>query len=344
MAKKRKSKSKNEAAGCVFIAVIVSVGIFIETYPLSSAIIVCIAVFSFIWFQSAPWKHRVLSNFSSRNYKKLPKLEAPTGYVYVIKDTKYLKYKIGFTIHPKQRIKDIQRNEAGKLEYVHIVQTDDARATESYLHDRYKKFRIRKDREWFQLNNPQLQEIRNLGRHKQPAENKRFIRLSGVLVLLIAIFIISMAAEQGSKNGSPLASRNNQTITRDTSLSANPTRRPTSTKRPTSTRTSTATRTATSTKTYTPTATLTLTSAPRPTATKAVYYVTTRNNAGARVRDCPSRACAIIGGLKPGAEIQALERVEGEEVNGNNEWIEFRHDGELAYIHSSLVSTKRPNQ
>lgn len=335
MAKKRKSKGKNEVAGCVFIAVIVSVGIFIKTYPLSSAIIVCIAVFSLIWFQSAPWKHRVLSHVSSRNYKKLSKLEAPAGYVYVIKDTKYLKYKIGFTIHPKQRIKDIQRSEAGKLEYVHIVRTDDARATESYLHDRYKKFRIRKDREWFQLNNPQLQEIRDLGWHKQPAENKRFIRLSGILVLLIAIFIISMAMEQG---GSPLASRNNQTITHDTSLSANPTRRPTST------RTSTATRAATSTKTYTPTAASTLTSTPRPTATKAVYYITTRNNAGARVRDCPNRACAIIGGLSPGTEIQALGRVEGEAVNGNNEWIEFRHNDTVAYVHGSLVSPNRPNQ
>lgn len=77
----------------------------------------------------------------------------------------------------------------------------------------------------------------------------------------------------------------------------------------------------------------------------ASYYVTTPNNEGANVRDCPwTTTCDIIGGLKPGAEIQALGQVEGEAVNENNEWIEFRHNGELAYVHGSLVSTKRPNQ
>ena len=132
-----------------------------------------------------------------------------------------------------------------------------------------------------------------------------------------------------------------------------PTPQPTSTPRPTLsstprptatlTQTPTATRAATSTKTYTPTAAPTLTSTPYPTATKAVYYVTTRNNAGARVRSCPETACSIIGGLSPGAEIQALERVEGEEVNGSSEWVQFEHNDTLAYVHGSLVSLNRPD-
>ena len=127
---------------------------------------------------------------------------------------------------------------------------------------------------------------------------------------------------------------------------------PTLTPRPTATLTQTPTATLiptstprpTATLTQTPTTTLIPTSTPYPTATKAVYYVTTRNNAGARVRDCPNRACAIIGGLSPGAEIQALEWVEGEEVNGSSEWVQFEHNDTVAYVHGGLVSTKRPNQ
>ena len=90
-----------------------------------------------------------------------------------------------------------------------------------------------------------------------------------------------------------------------------------------------------------------LMSTQRPTATATIapgvtMYVSA--NEGANVRDCPRTTCGIIGGLSLGANIQALEWVEGEEVNENNEWIEFRHDGELAYVHGGLVSTKRPNQ
>ena len=142
-----------------------------------------------------------------------------------------------------------------------------------------------------------------------------------------------------------------QTPTATSTLTLTP--RPTSTPRPTLsatprstatlTQTPTATRAPTSTKTYTPTTASTLTSTPYPTATKAVYYVTTRNNAGARVRSCPETACGIIGGLNPGAEIQALEWVEGEEVNGSSEWVQFEHNDTVAYVHGSLVSSNRPN-
>lgn len=130
---------------------------------------------------------------------------------------------------------------------------------------------------------------------------------------------------------------------------ASPTRRPTSTKRPPATPTlmPTAADTDIPTATDTPTSTHTPTLTAQPTAAAAAgatMYVTTRGNMSARVRACPGTACGIIGGLNPGANIQALGRVKGEAVNGNSEWIEFRHGGEAAYIHGSLVSTKRPNQ
>ena len=148
---------------------------------------------------------------------------------------------------------------------------------------------------------------------------------------------------------------------------ASPTRRPTSTKRPTAASTlmptaadtdiPTATDMPTSawTPTQGPTSTQgpTLTSTHTPTLTAqptaagaagATMYVTTRGNMSARVRACPGTACGIIGGLNPGANIQALRRVEGEAVNGNSEWMQFEHNDTVAYIHSSLVSTKRPNQ
>ena len=88
-----------------------------------------------------------------------------------------------------------------------------------------------------------------------------------------------------------------------------------------------------------------LMSTQRPTSTSATgvtMYVSV--NDGANVRACPETTCDEIGGLSPGAEIQALEWVEGEEVNGSSEWVQFEHNDTVAYVHGGLVSTKRPNQ
>lgn len=136
------------------------------------------------------------------------------------------------------------------------------------------------------------------------------------------------------------------TPTRRPTLTSTSTKRPTSTSTPTQRPKLTSQPTAISTQQPTLTPTHTPTSTAQPTATRitgAAMYVTTRDNMSARVRSCPGTTCGIIGGLKPGAKVQALERVDGETVYGNNEWIQFRHNGEPAYVHSSLVSTKRPN-
>ena len=123
---------------------------------------------------------------------------------------------------------------------------------------------------------------------------------------------------------------------------------PTATQTPTATDTDVPTATDTSTSTQTPTATdtdiPTATDMPTPTRAAGVtMYVRTRGNAGANVRACPRTICGIVGGLSPGASIQALGRVEGEEVYGNSEWVQFEHNDTVAYVHGSLVSLNRPD-
>jgi len=85
-----------------------------------------------------------------------------------------------------------------------------------------------------------------------------------------------------------------------------------------------------------PTATL----EPSATATLQTMFVETRNNLGANARICPRTNCEILVTLRPGAEIQALGRVEGEEVYDSTLWIQFDFNGELAYIHSELVEIR----
>ncbi len=90
-----------------------------------------------------------------------------------------------------------------------------------------------------------------------------------------------------------------------------------------------------------PIAVLTARTLPEPTATSPTLIIDTRDNAtGVNVRACPETSCAILGGLKPGDEIQPLATVEGEAVYGSAAWIQFRHGDKIAYVHSELVAAK----
>lgn len=63
----------------------------------------------------------------------------------------------------------------------------------------------------------------------------------------------------------------------------------------------------------------------------------------ARIRACPSTACAIWGNLPAGGAITAEGTATGEVVSaGNSTWYAFTYQGQRAYIHSSLVSTNAP--
>ena len=107
---------------------------------------------------------------------------------------------------------------------------------------------------------------------------------------------------------------------------------------PTATSTPQPTATPTQHPTASPTATFTTTPPPSPTATEiALYYVDT---ASAYVRACPSTACQAVGGLSAGDIIQVLGQVSGERPTGfaSDVWSQFEFQGDVAYIHSALLS------
>jgi len=101
----------------------------------------------------------------------------------------------------------------------------------------------------------------------------------------------------------------------------------------------TATFTSTATSSPEPSATSTWT--PVPSATSLRMVVETRNNLGANARACPRTSCEILTTLRPGDEILGLGRVEGDEVYGSTDWVQFEIDGVAAYIHSELIEAKR---
>lgn len=105
-----------------------------------------------------------LKYFAGDLYKHLPKRQLPVGYVYVAKDLYTGNYKIGYTNFPLKRIRYLEEKASGDVRYVHILQSDQAEETETYLHEQYDSRRTRphRDWEWFRLDNAQLQEIQDL--------------------------------------------------------------------------------------------------------------------------------------------------------------------------------------
>ena len=112
-----------------------------------------------------------LRYFAGDFYKHLPKLKLPAGYVYVLRDLYTEDYKIGYTNHPVVRIKYLEEKASGEVEYVHILQSDQVKETETFLHKRFHANRTRPGWEWFQLDNAQLQEIQHLAR-QQPRSSQ----------------------------------------------------------------------------------------------------------------------------------------------------------------------------
>lgn len=335
MAKKRRSKDNDQAIGCgclalIALAVAVNEAIeFVQQNPIPAALILFLIILVVIMgiSHSQPLRFEGLTNVPAKNYQNLPKLEYPAGYVYVIKDSKYHKYKIGRTINPKSRLRDIQRNEVGQLEYIYLVRTDDAKSTEKNFHERYAQFRIRKDREWFELGESQLQDIRNLVLPKQSERRvspiwagvSASLLLSASIVIGITVFFPSTPSSQQATKHPHHAPRYY-------------------TKHPRATRTATVTphntNTAFATQTASPKPTLTVTNS---TALNIRYF--RDGSSGARVRSCPGITdCSVIGGLKSGRVIQALEKTIGEEVHGSKIWFRFVFNDSSGFVHSSTVT------
>ncbi len=116
----------------------------------------------------------------------------------------------------------------------------------------------------------------------------------------------------------------------------------TSTLQPSATSTLQPTATPTRHPTTPPTATFTATTAPSPTATEiALYFV---DAASAYVRACPSTNCRAVGGLSAGDSIQVHGQVSGEQPPGfgSDMWSLIEFKGDVAYIHSALLSKDDP--
>ena len=97
------------------------------------------------------------------------------------------------------------------------------------------------------------------------------------------------------------------------------------------------------------TAAITPTASPRPTTTPTFtatpplgrHYI--RNpGGGVNVRACPRLDCEVLIRWDSGRGFEVLSHVEGNSVNGNTRWMETRHSGQEAYVHSSLVTRTRP--
>ena len=110
--------------------------------------------------------HSGRSAWLARNYQSLSKGTHPKGYVYLIQDTSNPgRYKIGRTTNLAQRLPQIQRGEAGKLQYHFIRQTDNAPALERALHQKFASSRMQG--EWFNLSGRQIREICKVGGYQR---------------------------------------------------------------------------------------------------------------------------------------------------------------------------------
>lgn len=75
------------------------------------------------------------------------------GRVYLIRSGDL--YKIGKTDTPDRRYMEIQRTVPGKIEEIHILETDDPAGIESYWHRRFSE--KRRAGEWFDLSEPDVE-------------------------------------------------------------------------------------------------------------------------------------------------------------------------------------------
>lgn len=111
------------------------------------------------------------------NYKDLPLLKRPAGYVYVIRDVEITGfYKIGYAKHPRHRFYTFADELPFKIKPVLIFQSDDAEEDEELLHQYFAEYR--KTGEWFSLDNSQLKDLREMGRDRLvfAASNPRYVR------------------------------------------------------------------------------------------------------------------------------------------------------------------------
>src|SRR5690606_39027390 len=62
------------------------------------------------------------------------------------------------------------------------------------------------------------------------------------------------------------------------------------------------------------------------------------SNGPINARCCPRTDCEVITTLSPGMSVSAVERITGQEVNGDTNWLHIMLIDLDAYVHSSLAS------
>ncbi len=76
------------------------------------------------------------------------------------------------------------------------------------------------------------------------------------------------------------------------------------------------------------------------TAQNSTYY-TLR---AARVRSCASTFCDLLGAIQGNRSVQVSRSLEGQKWNGSTSWFELTFEGQVGYIHSSLLTTLEPGR
>ena len=81
---------------------------------------------------------------------------------------------------------------------------------------------------------------------------------------------------------------------------------------------------------------------PTATVTPAItQYRVNYEDGRVNIRDCPSLSCVVIHQFNYGTELDGLRIVEGELVSGESRWLEFLYQGQVLYVHISLVESLR---
>lgn len=195
------------------------------------------------------------------------------------------------------------------------------------------------------------------------AKEDRFKRnrniILGVLMFLccgVSYFQGEAAQRQQEADESTQVAINNTESAHATQTATLWTLTPTFTPTLTSTPSLTPTLTLTPTITLTPTQTVTPSITPSPTITNTLRptntdrptslprgntYYSEGNNIN--VRSCPELSCEVVDVLTFAEEIEIIDSsYHGDAVSGDTRWMQAVVNGELAYVHSSLVSSTRP--
>ena len=123
-----------------------------------------------------PKTHWGLENVQTDDYRELPRLRYPDGYVCITQGVKPgKKYKIWHTTKPKDLAEDLRlalmlnnphdaTTSSEPIRFVCVIKTKHATAFKDFLHKRYSEFRQSGD--WFDLNDAQLNEITGMARDR----------------------------------------------------------------------------------------------------------------------------------------------------------------------------------